>query len=144
MTTIVQVFHRIQQFRKIPNGFFMFDSSKKIGDRLKKQLSGSVVTEKVCNKELASLLLPNINFIGDWNLHKKEQLLDLDHKYKSVFLTLKPDYALQIEKFVKDLPNVFIGGKAYAENQKKYEVVHGVRDGRNTAMKIHNIIQKQS
>lgn len=113
----------------------LYDESESYGGYLHKLVEDGKLPKEVLERELSNLMLPQITFHGNWTF-TDEKLQEVLDSHAAVFLTV-PSYLKPEEK-----ANVFIGGRAYADDKKMYEVVHAASDGRKAAKAIHDLLER--
>ncbi|TFH07063.1 MAG: FAD-binding protein [Candidatus Thorarchaeota archaeon] len=113
------------------------DSDVKYGGYLKELVEQGKLPLEVLERELASVLLPQIAFEGDW-VFSEDILPEIMGKYDAVYLTVESSLKASEGGNVEGMLNVFVSGGSYTNDKPSFEVVDAVSDGRKAAIAIHH------
>jgi prolycopene isomerase len=113
----------------------LFDEAGHYGGYLHKLVEDGKLPKEILERELSNLMLPQITFHGNWTF-TDEKLQDVLDNHAAVFLTIPSELKTE------SIANVFIGGRAFADDMKTYEVVHAASDGRKAAKAIHDFLER--
>ncbi|MBY9003377.1 MAG: NAD(P)-binding protein [Candidatus Lokiarchaeota archaeon] len=118
----------------------LYEKNDKIGGFLLKHLKNGNFPEDIFQDELNQMISKQINLIYNWELISKVQLIELKKNYHSVFLTAPTDFKI---KEILVLKNIFAGGRWYSDNPESYYIIDSIRDGRQAAQNIHQMLFKE-
>lgn len=99
--------------------------------------------DEVKQRELSDIILPSIEFKGNFVIKDTDQLTELSSNYDAVYITKQLEGKRLENGLARRLKNVVFETADLSDPKNSCKVAYAIEKGRKAAIKIHTLLQKE-